>query len=213
MNAALSLVLSLALVTSALPVTAQEQTEAPQSFDLRAPAPATGSLARAASREAVRLAAAGKPPSFGIETVPQGGRSTSDWSRVRQLGPGTGIIVTVKNAPPVHGQFLASDESELTMLNGVGEVEHIARTDVAEISVPAKHIGRHARRGFLVGGIVGALFSFAGLTVAGCGSASSSECFGEVVLVVAGFGGLGAGMGTLVGSVVPRRPDVIYRAP
>ena len=56
------------------------------------------------------------------------------------------------------------------------------------------------RRGFLVGGIVGALVSLAGLAVAGCGSASSPECFGEVVLVVGGFGGLGAGMGSLVGS-------------
>ncbi len=214
MLGALSLSLILVLTTSALPVPAQEQTETPRAFDLRGSVNGTGPLARAATREAVRLAAAREPLSLGIEAVRQGGApAASAWSRVRQLGPGTGIIVTVKNALPVHGQFLAADESELTVLNGAGEAEHIARTDVAEISVPAKHIGRHARRGFLVGGIVGALFSLAGLAVAGCGSASSSECFGEVVLVVGGFGGLGAGMGSLVGSVVPRRLDVIYRAP
>jgi len=214
MLGALSLSLILVLTTSALPVAAQEQTETPRAFDLRGPVNGTGPLARAATREAVRLAAAREPLSLGIEAVRQGGApAASAWSRVRQLGPGTGIIVTVKNAPPVHGQFLAADESELTVLNGAGEAEHIARTDVAEISVPAKHIGRHARRGFLVGGIVGALVSLAGLAVAGCGSASSPECFGEVVLVVGGFGGLGAGMGSLVGSVVPRRLDVIYRAP
>lgn len=214
MLGALSFSLTLVLTTSALPVTAQEQTETPRAFDLRGPVPGTCPLARAATREAVRLAAAREPLSLSIEGVAQGGApATSDWSRVRQLGRGTGITVTVKNAPPVHGQFLAADESELTMLNGAGEVEHIARTDVAEISVPAMHIGRHARRGFLIGSIVGATFSLVGLTVAGCGSASSSQCVGEVALVVAGFGGLGSGVGALVGSVVPKRPDVIYRAP
>ena len=169
MLGAVSLSLILVLSTSA---TAQEQTETPGAFDFRGPG--TGPLARAAIREAVRLAAAREPLSLGIEAVPQGGApAASDWSRVRELGPRTGIIVTVKNAPLLHGQFLAADESELTMLNGAGEARHIARTNVAEISVPATHIGRHARRGFLVGGIVGALVSLAGLTVAGCGSASS----------------------------------------
>ena len=194
---AVSFSLILVLTTSALQVTAQEQ---------------TGPLVRAANRE-TRLAADREPRSLVNEAVPQGCAPASDWSRVRQLARGTGITVAVKNAPSVHGQFLAANESELTMLNGAGEVEHIARTDVAEISVPVMHIGRHARRGFLIGSIVGATLSLVGLTVAGCGSASSSECVGEVALVVAGFGGLGSGIGALVGSVVPKRPDVIYRAP
>jgi len=213
MLGALSLGLILVLTTSALPVTAQEQTETPRAVDLRGRVPGTGRLARAATLEAVRLAAR-EPQSFGDEAVPQSGAPTvSDWSRVRQLAPDTGIIVTLKNAPSVHGRFVAAGESELTVLNGIGDAERIARADVAEISVLAKHTGRHARRGFLIGSIVGASFSLAGLTVAGCGSASSSECVGEVALVVAGFGGVGSGIGALVGSVVPKRPDVIYRAP
>jgi hypothetical protein len=48
MKASLSLTLILALMTSALPVTAQEQTEAPQSFDLRNPEAATVAAAIAA---------------------------------------------------------------------------------------------------------------------------------------------------------------------
>src|SRR5438477_12412651 len=48
-----------------------------------------GLLARAVTREAGRLAAAGEPPSTGIETVQRGGKPVwSDWARMRKLAPG-----------------------------------------------------------------------------------------------------------------------------
>jgi hypothetical protein len=98
---------------------------------------------------------------------------------------------------------------------GAGQIEHIARTDVAEIGVLAKHIGRHARRGLWVGGIAGA--AGAGLLLAseGCDSPSNhTDCIVGVLAVGAVFGaGYGALIGTIVGAVAPRSPDVVYRAP
>jgi hypothetical protein len=117
MKAALSLALIVALITPALPVTAHGQAETPRSFSLFAQA-TTGLLARAATREAVRLASAGEPLSSGIEAVQQGGTPVeSNWSRVRQLAPGTQIIVTVKGAPSVQRCFVAGSQSDLTALN------------------------------------------------------------------------------------------------
>lgn len=115
-------------------------------------------------------------------------------------------------APPARRYFVAGDEYELILSLGAGQVEYIARTDVAEISVLAKHVGRHARRGLLVGAIVGAAMVGLAMAAEGCGS-SSAECFGVVVVAAAGGAGYGAGIGAIVGAVAPRSPDVIYRAP
>jgi len=87
----------------------------------------------------------------------------------------------------------------------------IPRSDVVEISVLAKHVGRHTWRGALIGAIVGA-------TVAGAGAAScrpGSECYSVPGLAAAGalIGGVyGTGIGAIVGAVAPRSPNVIYRA-
>lgn len=115
----LSLTLIGCLVTLALPVTAQEQTE-PGSFDIRGPGSPTtsGPLTRAVTREAVRLAAAGGPTAPGIESVQQSGKpARSDWSRVLKLAPGTEIVVTVNGASPAQRYFVAAEESDLTVLN------------------------------------------------------------------------------------------------
>jgi len=133
MNGALSLVLSLALVMSSPPVMAKDQTDGLQSFDLRAPASGTGSLARAATREAVRLAAGEEAPSFGIETVRQDATPSSDWSRVGQRAPGAEITVTVKSAWTAPRYFVSADSFELVVSNAAGQVEHIARAYVTEI--------------------------------------------------------------------------------
>jgi hypothetical protein len=121
MKSALSLILIVCLVVSALPVTAQEQTATPGAFDLRSPASqaAAGSLARAVAREAVRLAAAeGSIPSGG-DIVEEGHKpaAKSNWLRVRAIEPGTEVFLTVKGAPPDRRYFVLVDESELTFLN------------------------------------------------------------------------------------------------
>jgi hypothetical protein len=85
MKAALSLTLALALMTSALPVTAQE------GIDRTA-----GPIGRAIMRETVRLAA--EPA---VEAAQQAGESTNaEWSRVRKLKRGTEIIVTANGSHP-----------------------------------------------------------------------------------------------------------------
>ena len=121
MKSALSLLLIVCLVVSALPVTAQEQTPTPGAFALRSPASqaAAGPLARAVVSEAVRLAAAeGSIPS-GDDTVQEGQKPAgkSNWLRVRAIEPGTEVFLTVKGAPPGRRYFVLVDESELTFLN------------------------------------------------------------------------------------------------
>jgi hypothetical protein len=106
MKSGLSLTLVVCLAGSALPVSAQERTEASGSFDLADPASpaAAGLLARAVTRESLRLAGAGEPSTSVTETIQQGGqRDGSRWSRVRKLAPGTEIILTAKGSLPGPG--------------------------------------------------------------------------------------------------------------
>jgi hypothetical protein len=120
MKSALSLTLIVCLVVaSALPVTTQAQVEGPGVFDLRGPAPVAGPLARAMTREAVRLAATAREPTTSVtEDVQQGGKSgRSDWSRVRTLEPGTEIILAVCGSPPGKRYVVSADESRLAVLN------------------------------------------------------------------------------------------------
>ena len=117
MKSAVSLTLIVCLVGSALPVTAQEPT---RSFDLGGPASplASGPLARAATREAVRLPPAGDPTPAAIDAIQQGiNLPESNWSLVRSLAPGTDVIVTVRGSQPGKRYVVHSDESDLTVLN------------------------------------------------------------------------------------------------
>jgi hypothetical protein len=120
MKSALSLTLIVCLVVaSALPVTTQAQVEGPGVFDLRGPAPVAGPLARAMTREAVRLAATAREPTTSVtEDVQQGGKSgRSDWSRGGTLEPGTEIILAVCGSPPGKRYVVSADESRLAVLN------------------------------------------------------------------------------------------------
>jgi hypothetical protein len=95
MKVALSIPLIGCLVTSTLPVAAQDRMES-----------APGPIARAIAREAVRL------------TVdPRAGSADVEWSRVRKLAPGTEIIVTVEGSQPGGRYVVRADESDLTVLN------------------------------------------------------------------------------------------------
>jgi hypothetical protein len=103
MKAALSLTLVLALMTSTLPVTAQERIDR-----------TAGPIGRAMMRETVRLAA---EPAL-VNAGQQAGESTNaDWSRVRKLEPGTEIMLTANGSQPRERYVLSTDESSITILN------------------------------------------------------------------------------------------------
>ncbi len=97
MKSGLSLSLILAIVAAPHPLTAQEA--------LRSLEP-DGSLARAISREGVRLALA-----------PQGGSADAEWARVRTLQQGRAITVTSRGSQSATRYFLSADDSGLTVLN------------------------------------------------------------------------------------------------
>lgn len=199
MKSALSLTLILCLVASALPANAQ--TEA-------------GPLARAVTREAVRLATAGPPPSSGGNTIEQ--RTTpagSAWLRVRELAPQTEIIVTIKGAA-APGRFLAADDFELTMANAAAQVAHIPRTDITEVSVVVRRsIRRAATRGAGIGaggGVVTGLVSLADY----CKSHTCDTAPVVVMTLDPMMGAyIGAGIGLLVGVARHKTRSVIYHAP
>jgi len=130
-KAALSLTLILALMTSALMVTTQAQVKGPGVFELRGSAPMAGPLARAMTREAVRLAAEDLTPSA-VDGVRQGGKSRcSDWSRVRGL-EGEEIILTVYGSLPGKRYVVRAtvDEFGLTVLNLTDPAIPAAATNV-----------------------------------------------------------------------------------
>jgi hypothetical protein len=104
MKAALSLTLVLALMTSALPLTAQERIDRT----------AAGPISRAMTLDAVRLAA--EPAA--VDAGQRAGKSTNaDWSRVRKLEPGTEITVTANGSQPSKRNVLSADEAGITVLN------------------------------------------------------------------------------------------------
>jgi hypothetical protein len=90
-------------------------------------------------------------------------------------------------------------------------VQHVAKEDLVEVSVNRKHLGDHMRRGLVIGAIAGALGGI-GLARcepgAECWSASQRAVLGAVAGVYVGFP-----VGTVIGLIAPRSPDVIYRAP
>ena len=182
MKSALSLTLIMCLVASALPVTAQEK----------------GPLARAVTREAVRLAA-----------VQLGGTpAESNWSHVRGLAPGTEVIVTVRGSKFARCTFVQADESALIVRTGRWQVvQTIARGDVQEIKTG---LSKKRRALGLLGGLGGAIGgAFVGGTVGGSGS--DSENLGPYALgAMAGLVG-----GAILGyrAVTRTKGDLIYRAP
>ena len=120
-KAILSLTLIPALVTLPIRVTAQDQTPFPPvPFDLLDSASGPGPLARSAALEAIRLGAgADKPTTSAREDVEQGRQAgPSDWSHVREIVPGTEVVMTVGSAQPATCYLLAANAIELWVLNG-----------------------------------------------------------------------------------------------
>jgi hypothetical protein len=93
MKSALSIMLIACLMSSTVPLAAQETREP------------TGLLTAAITREAVRLAALDQ------------NRLPDDWPRVRKLAVSAEIIVTVTGSQPLARYYVWADEVELTVLN------------------------------------------------------------------------------------------------
>lgn len=218
-------------------------------------------IARAAEREAVRLAS--QPPSS--TPTRQGTRDLSDWSPVARINAGDEIVLTTTRLSHVKRRLLSADGAGLTVLkvddpaipdqvrealedagedhpayfaqataggrfaltkhvrlgpDGVFEddrrlfdiahvTEVVPKDDVVEVGVMGKHVARHAKRGVLIGAAVGAVF----MTVAAASCSDEEDCnpAGFALLGAAGGALVGVEIGTIVGAIAPRLPDVIYR--
>jgi hypothetical protein len=128
MKSALALMLIVCLTGSAMPVTAQGQTEKPTAFSFRALGLEAGPLARAVTREAARLAAEDVAPSVASAGGDKSGQS--NWSRVRDL-EGEEILLTVSGSPPGKRYVVRGtvDQFGLTVLNLTDSSIPVAVTD------------------------------------------------------------------------------------
>ena len=91
-------------------------------------------------------------------------------------------------------------------------IESVPRDDVVEVSVLAKHIGGHAKRGALIGAAIGA--TVLGTAAASCKPGSEPgycDVAGGVMVGALGGAAVGFEYGAIIGIFVPRSPNVIYR--
>jgi hypothetical protein len=187
MRFAVSIPLIVCLVTSTLPLEAQDRIE-----------PTTGPIARGIAREAARL------------TVDQAASSAdAEWSRVRKLASGSEIIVTtVKGAQPVKRRVVRVDESTLTLSNG-NVVEQVARNDLAEIKTLKRGRGVWGHLGPLGGHFVGALSGGYAVGLTCQAMQGRDRCDSGAFLLGALMGGISGG---LYGLSAARREteEVIY---
>ena len=186
MQLAVSIPLIVCLVTSTLPLEAQDRMQS-----------MAGPIARGIAREATRL------------TVDQSASSTDvEWSRVRKLVSGSEIIVTIAGAQPVERRVVRVDESSLTLSNGQ-VVERVARNDVAEIKTVKKGKGVWGHLGPLGGYFVGALSGGYAIGLACQAVQGRDGCDSGAFLLGALMGGISGG---LYGFSAARREteEVIY---
>jgi hypothetical protein len=186
MQVAVSIPLIVCLVTSTLPLEAQDRMES-----------TAGPIARGIAREAARL------------TVNQTSSSDdAEWSRVRKLASGSKIIVTIAGAQPVERRVVRVDESSLTLANGQ-VVERVARNNVAEIKAVKKGKGVWGHLGPLGGYFVGALSGGYAVGLACQAVQGRNGCDSGAFLLGALMGGISGG---LYGFSAARREteEVIY---
>ena len=186
MRLAVSIPLIVCLVTSTLPLEAQERME-----------PTAGPIARGIAREAARL------------PVNQTASSDdADWSRVRKLASGAEIIVTIERAQPVERRVVRVDESSLTLSNGK-VVERVARNEVAEIKTVKNGRGVWGHLGPLGGYFVGALSGGYAVGLACQAVQGRNRCDSGAFLLGTLMGGISGG---LYGLSAARREteEVIY---
>lgn len=197
MKTTISLTLIICLAGSALPAVAQEPI-------------GPGPIARSIAREASLFAADQQNQSGGTE-----------WSQVRNLAPGTEVLVTVKNSQPDKRSVVGADELGLTVLNLTGPTlpaQTIARDDVIEIRQLVRTGGSVVRTalwatlGYFAGGMAGGLAG--GAVSAGFGGEDGDFLGGMFVGMV-----VGAPIGIVWGGIHGyhktghKAGDVVYRAP
>jgi hypothetical protein len=143
MKSALSLALIVSMVTSAVPVTAQERFNEPgfpaaQSFD--------GPITRALPREIARLLA---PENVSLAVGGQQLRDLtgSDWARVASLAAGTLVTVTVDGHPPRRVRIKRVTDVGMRVSDPAGLDEMIDRRDVTEIRVRVRRDSAPGPRG------------------------------------------------------------------
>ena len=186
MQLAVSIPLIVCLVTSTLPLEAQDRMQS-----------TAGPIARGIAREAARL------------TVDQTASSDDvEWSRVRKLASGSEIIVTIERAQPVERRVVRIDESSLTLSNGQ-VAERVARNNVAEIRAVKKGKGVWGHLGPLGGYFVGALSGGYAVGLACQAVQGRDRCDSGAFLLGALMGGISGG---LYGLSAARREteEVIY---
>jgi hypothetical protein len=121
-----------------------------------------------------------------------------NWNNVKTLAAGTEIRVERSGAGPVRGQLQSATDESLVVNSGKGQ-EMFSRQQVARVSVRGKsHRGRNTLIGLGVGAGVGLAIGAAAST-----ACSGFGCIGTGPKLVAGLGGAGALLGTLVGWALP----------
>ena len=118
MKPVLLVALTLGVAVAIAPAAAQERTAIPVSLDTSASRFTTGPIARALAREANRPAT---DPAL-VELQRSGESVYSGWSTVRELRPGTKIVVTSADGEPRTRHVIWAGEADITVLN----VEHPA---------------------------------------------------------------------------------------
>jgi hypothetical protein len=193
LKATLSLMLVVSLVLSAVPVSAE---------------PSLRPVSSALQREATRLALDPEVTNFSAEEREQ---SRPDWSRVRRLGSGTRLSVTVKGQRSRHLRFVAADEFQLVVREPTGAQQAISRSDVAQI-------GTFKPRNSATGAVGGAVLGVrAGSRIAlnlGFNSRCQPSCGGVEALMLLSAIGIPVAGGLLGYHAFARSVEVvIYQAP
>jgi hypothetical protein len=111
MTAALAVILSIALVVSPLPVGAQVVAKATRARAMLGANEAAGPIARAAAYEGARLVGCQSTKSGAPHT-----QSNVNWKKVREIGRGRPITLTVRDGTVVAGRFIRADEERLLVL-------------------------------------------------------------------------------------------------
>jgi hypothetical protein len=102
------------------------------------------------------------------------------------------------------------DDRRLFDIAHVAEV--VPRADVVEVGLMSKHVWRHSKRGLLIGAGVGAVVG--AISALGCdpnGESDYCNVGGMAGFFAIGGGGIGLELGTIIGAIAPRTPDVVYR--
>ena len=137
-------------------------------------------------------------PSVRLPSVEETDPASSDWARVVRLRQG--VLLEIEHGGGVGVGRLQSVDANRVVLSNDGSSTSIARSSVRLVAVlDDGQRGRYARRGFLVGALAGA----ANVAL----NARSSRVVWALMLG-AGWGGIGALIGTFVASGDER--EIVY---